>query len=478
MTCEEITQHITKIAEYKNHFDVAMSKDKLGIADAKDSRAKVDSLFYDELKEFVDSDQLKLRQEIAKKLGQEYVSQVYDGQVVVGKIRKREKGLPDFKNCYTLIDPKGENEVKKESPVYAFCQISSFFDGVAWARQTNGFSSGSEQKYVDSIIGMHGEFIYKFPQDHVFLSDIENWDGMPIAIKYKYSSDKQRKYVNKKGDILDGNFINHDFHDGVIWTLKNDRFTLIDTDGKVLAQLNDVKVDNVDIFHGDFCLAFYFLPNSSSRQVNVMDKRGHITKLERIILDSEWFKKTDKLDLKLHYENGLYYGWNKEEGHFTFNVAGEKTVYGDNAVDHVFGNGLFLRWHWDEGQRTGYIENLEKEIPEPYRIVTKTGEFFCEGMLWFHDYIDGEYYFLNMKADRIGEGYLAVKDYSEGLAAVRDEQGWFFIDKQGRNPFANKNMRFHSLPDKDMQGYKGGVILVEDFYGKEFYIDKRGRQVF
>jgi|GEM_PF-1706898 len=473
MDCGEIT---TKIIDYKTRAD-ALVDSLIDLKDVDQIVSDLDGLesHIAETLKVIDPNQLALRQELAKKLDVDYVGPIIGDRAAMAVTLRGEHILSSRDSVCQIFNIETGVAI---SDIYA--RITPFFQGIAWA-EAHVSIQGVATIVKHSLINDQGETVYQFPTGMTILYESRDWEGSPIPVKTRPD---HISYINRDGKhILKAarakSFI---FYDGVIWADNQGRQTLFDEDGKEVFTLPE-SFSMLDVYHNGYCLGFR-IPTDGSKEAKVykIDKKGRVEELDGIFVDAEWLNKTDRLDAKIHYENGLYYCWNKSEGYFTLRIDGSKTVYGkagegkkDWSLERVVNDRLFIMSLENGNDLVGLVVNTEGETPGNI-MMTNKGDF-VEDMMWFESFFDGKYYFLDRNGEKIGEGYDEVKDFSEGLAAVRDDRGWFFIDNKGKNNFLDKHKRFSALPDPVIQGFVGGVIQVED-EGEKYFIDRWGRRVF
>ncbi len=328
----------------------------------------------------------------------------------------------------------------------------------------------------------------------------------PFSEGLAYVNDEEGfYYINKEGQAVFGAkrfTIGTSFHNGLAAVQYNDRqgWFFINKQGELAFDIQGFGA--CSIFLNDFAHVQDF-GKGYDDEYYFINKNGQIAFGGQNFHNPEIF--VDGLARVTARRNGGYYFINeqgksikgsswfgdhnfRDTGHFSEGlvwVEGENTLGGNYYIDKeghkVFDNREFaktsdfsngLAFVQDENEpATYYIDRQGKQAfgGRLFRSASTFSEGLAYVQLW--EDMNGEYSFINTEGQVIcNRKFDSAASFREGVAVVEDQDGFYFIDKQGQVLCGQK--RF-----KVANSFFHGLANVTDKDEESYFIDHKGRRI-
>ena len=442
MDCREITNRIGEISSRTS--ELARAFDEENIDFLASEMPRIDQSASEILLQ-IDPFRVRERVKIAKKNGFKYVGKFENGCAIA---KRGGSGPSEY-----LVNEEGE---VLRGPCE---QILPFYKGrTIIIDQLRTFIYDLEQGVAKTYLNDKYVFLRDTWSDGVIAANVVA--NQPMAGNIMTGS----VYINMDGEEIYQTELTSNlprFNNGVLLRRKQDECIAYDQTGNEIKTLKkEDGYDQVKDFSEDIAICSRKTSIASVYEIELLKKDGTITKTKLKTYTTSIRGFDDGYALAQDPENGYYFF--DKNGDFVRNIPG--TFLGSDGK-------LVCMKRMVKG----------KEVLSAFTPDRDLGDFAGGNSAGWGEGYAGvtdnsvTHYFLGEDGKKIGNesGYLEINTFSEGLAEVKDNQGWMYIDESNRNPFLDKDQRF-----KYAGCFREGVAQVKDIDGNAYYVDSRGRRVF
>lgn len=271
---------------------------------------------------------------------------------------------------------------------------------------------------------------------------------------------------------------------------------LIDTTGKAIATTDynynyDIEA-NDNLFDEGALWVYEFIPNGSNNYPYGQYKYGAIDRAGNVVVEFKYDEPTQELDIEhgnrnYNFQDGYaIVGQNQER--VIINLTGEVVASLEqfNGIKDLYisdfygGMANFILLDGDEDWESwtsGYI-NVNGEVVIPPQF-TQYGGNFSEGLAAVRQ--NNKYGFIDKSGDFVVAAlYDQVSEFHEGIALVKSGEKYGFINKTGEEivaPQYDQALYISNLIDGSSNGYFFNDVAAVERNGKWGFIDTTGTEV-